>query len=118
MCRYCPLLFQPPTICHALFPAAFIFSNGPQHPIKITGQRAYATNDLFKTKNLNFEQLGIGEWMSVSQVKGCAQQSYLEPLLLMLRGGHCMHYCTCTSDQLTSMAGHEHGWCISLNTSQ
>jgi hypothetical protein len=50
--------------------AAFIFSNGPQHPIKITGQRAYATNDLFKTKNLNFEQLGIGEsWTRLR--RGC-----------------------------------------------
>jgi vesicle-fusing ATPase len=29
-------------------------------PIKITGQKGYATNQLFKHKTLNFESLGIG----------------------------------------------------------
>ena len=39
---------------------AFIFTNGGNAPIKITGQKGYATNQLFKSKNLNFQSLGIG----------------------------------------------------------
>mmetsp|Transcript_11657 Transcript_11657/g.20672 ORF Transcript_11657/g.20672 Transcript_11657/m.20672 type:complete len:723 (-) Transcript_11657:92-2260(-) len=39
---------------------AFIFTNGGQNPVKITGQKGYASTQLFKTKTLNFEQLGIG----------------------------------------------------------
>ncbi|KAL6751966.1 N-ethylmaleimide sensitive fusion protein [Haematococcus lacustris] len=39
---------------------AFIFTNAGNNPIKITGQKGYASTQLFKTKTLNFEQLGIG----------------------------------------------------------
>uniref|UniRef100_A0A7S0RIV4 Vesicle-fusing ATPase n=1 Tax=Chlamydomonas leiostraca TaxID=1034604 RepID=A0A7S0RIV4_9CHLO len=39
---------------------AFIFTNGGQNPIKITGQKGYAATQLFKPKTLNFESLGIG----------------------------------------------------------
>jgi len=39
---------------------AFMFLNTGQHPIKIVGQKGYATNQLFKSKTLNFESLGIG----------------------------------------------------------
>lgn len=39
---------------------AFIFTNGGQNPIKISGQRGYAATQIFKPKTLNFEQLGIG----------------------------------------------------------
>jgi vesicle-fusing ATPase len=39
---------------------AFVFVNSNQHPIKITGQKGYASTQLFKSKQLNFEQLGIG----------------------------------------------------------
>lgn len=39
---------------------AFIFVNSAQHSIKIVGQKGYASNQLFKSKNLNFESLGIG----------------------------------------------------------
>ncbi|KAI8476967.1 MAG: N-ethylmaleimide sensitive fusion protein [Monoraphidium minutum] len=39
---------------------AFIFTNAGQAPIKITGQRGFATNQLFKSRTLSFESLGIG----------------------------------------------------------
>ncbi|GFH26325.1 N-ethylmaleimide sensitive fusion protein, partial [Haematococcus lacustris] len=39
---------------------AFIFTNAGNNPIKITGQKGYASTQLFKTRTLNFEQLGIG----------------------------------------------------------
>lgn len=39
---------------------AFIFLNTGQHPIKIIGQKGYASHQLFKSKVLNFESLGIG----------------------------------------------------------
>jgi vesicle-fusing ATPase len=34
--------------------------NPAQAPIKILGQKGYATTQLFKQKTLNFESLGIG----------------------------------------------------------
>ncbi|GBF97910.1 vesicle-fusing ATPase-like, partial [Raphidocelis subcapitata] len=39
---------------------AFIFTNGGQAPIKVTGQKGFATNQLFKSRTLSFESLGIG----------------------------------------------------------
>jgi len=39
---------------------AFIFTNTQANPVKITGQKGYATTQLFKSKQINFEQLGIG----------------------------------------------------------
>jgi vesicle-fusing ATPase len=39
---------------------AFIFTNTNQNPIKIKGQKGFATTQLFKQKQINFEQLGIG----------------------------------------------------------
>lgn len=39
---------------------AFIFTNTASNPVKITGQKGYATTQLFKSKQINFEQLGIG----------------------------------------------------------
>lgn len=39
---------------------AFIFTNTTSNPVKILGQKGYATTQLFKTKQINFEQLGIG----------------------------------------------------------
>ena len=39
---------------------AFIFTNAGQAPIKITGQKGFATNQLFKSRALSFEALGIG----------------------------------------------------------
>ena len=33
---------------------------GGSNPIKITGQKGYASTQLFKTKQLSFETLGIG----------------------------------------------------------
>lgn len=39
---------------------AFIFTNSGQAPIKITGQKGFATNQLFKSRTLSFESLGIG----------------------------------------------------------
>ena len=39
---------------------AFIFTNGGQNPVKILGQKGYASTQLFKTKQINFESLGIG----------------------------------------------------------
>lgn len=39
---------------------AFVFTNSGQHPIKILGQKGFASTQLFKNKQLNFEQLGIG----------------------------------------------------------
>jgi vesicle-fusing ATPase len=39
---------------------AFIFTNAGQAPIKVTGQKGFATNQLFKSRALSFEALGIG----------------------------------------------------------
>ncbi len=39
---------------------AFIFTNTTTNPVKIIGQKGYATTQLFKSKQINFEQLGIG----------------------------------------------------------
>jgi vesicle-fusing ATPase len=39
---------------------AFIFTNTNSNPVKILGQKGYATTQLFKNKQINFEQLGIG----------------------------------------------------------
>ena len=39
---------------------AFIFTNAGNNPIKILGQKGYATSQLFKHKKVNFEELGIG----------------------------------------------------------
>jgi vesicle-fusing ATPase len=39
---------------------AFIFTNTNANPVKIQGQKGYATTQLFKSKQINFEQLGIG----------------------------------------------------------
>ena len=39
---------------------AFIFTNTASNPVKILGQKGYATTQLFKNKQINFEQLGIG----------------------------------------------------------
>ncbi len=40
--------------------SAFIFTNASSNPIKIMGQKGYATTQLFKHKKVNFEELGIG----------------------------------------------------------
>ncbi len=39
---------------------AFIFTQSGSSLIKVSGQKGYASTQLFKTKTLNFEQLGIG----------------------------------------------------------
>lgn len=39
---------------------AFFFTNTGQNPIKVSGQKGYATTQLFKDKTFNFEALGIG----------------------------------------------------------
>lgn len=39
---------------------AFIFTNTQSNPVKIAGQKGYASTQLFKSKKINFEQLGIG----------------------------------------------------------
>jgi vesicle-fusing ATPase len=39
---------------------AFIFTNTGANPVKIAGQKGYATTQLFKSKQINFESLGIG----------------------------------------------------------
>lgn len=39
---------------------AFIFTNSGNNPIKIAGQKGFATTQIFKPKTINFEQLGIG----------------------------------------------------------
>ncbi len=39
---------------------AFIFTNEGGSPITISGQKGYANSQIFKTKTINFEQLGIG----------------------------------------------------------
>lgn len=43
-----------------IFICPFTPAAAGQHPIKIVGQKGYATNQLFKSKTLNFESLGIG----------------------------------------------------------
>eukprot|EP00983_Pelagomonas_calceolata_P111920 1159832-Pelagomonas_calceolata.AAC.4 len=39
---------------------AFLFTNSGSNPIKISGQKGFSNTQLFKTKKMNFEQLGIG----------------------------------------------------------
>ena len=39
---------------------AFVFTNEGSSPIKIVGQKGYASNQIFKTKTIHFESLGIG----------------------------------------------------------
>ncbi|GFR52621.1 hypothetical protein Agub_g15206 [Astrephomene gubernaculifera] len=39
---------------------AFIFTNEGGSPITIAGQKGYATSQIFKSKTINFESLGIG----------------------------------------------------------
>ncbi|GLC36429.1 hypothetical protein PLESTM_000445600 [Pleodorina starrii] len=39
---------------------AFIFTNEGGSPITIAGQKGYASSQIFKTKTINFESLGIG----------------------------------------------------------
>jgi hypothetical protein len=41
-------------------PAAPLCKPPGQAPIKITGQKGFATNQLFKSRTLSFESLGIG----------------------------------------------------------
>ncbi len=41
-------------------PHVLLLVSSGSAPIKVAGQRGYATNQLFKTKQLNFESLGIG----------------------------------------------------------
>lgn len=40
--------------------SAVVFTNDGRNPVKIQGQKGYATTQLFKTKQINFESLGIG----------------------------------------------------------
>lgn len=39
---------------------AFIFTQSGTNPIKVVGQKGYASTQLFRPKTINFEQLGIG----------------------------------------------------------
>jgi len=62
-----PSLFLFTSLCHTASQlgvlannTAFIFTNSGSNPIKVTGQKGFSNTQLFKTKKMNFEQLGIG----------------------------------------------------------
>jgi len=50
--------------------SAFMFTNSGSSPIKVSGQKGYANTQLFKTKKMNFEQVG-GGWMHLFSKKRC-----------------------------------------------